>query len=393
MFVSLIGLIGFAALPRECSVPFINKRIIPCTFMPLLWEFHFIDGFLSPLSQSRQPSFASQTTTAFHSPYKQSISQTQLLSVFQNIRFIALRQPDIFTILFPVIGRDTSLSTYATMKYQLIATGAVLAPLAAASDVTISDVISLGKKAGLSGYVGIQEKQAFSDLSPYISWYSDYNPDTPSSGDVKGIGMLWGADGSGCGDEVTDRVNRFNDLISTTTPEIMFGFFEPDCSCPDSSAMTTDQGQAAWNSMLAPLKSKGTVLGSPSMCKQKDEDWLTPFKGNIAEDWDITSVHINKPDMTGVMADIEYYAAKYGKPIWVSEFACVNDQNGFVPCTDQGQINQFINDCVEFFQNNDTVVAYGPSNGNGLGDVWPLTNSDGNLSESGTTYLNAIKGL
>ncbi|KAI7305488.1 hypothetical protein KC315_g14650, partial [Hortaea werneckii] len=45
--------------------------------------------------------------------------------------------------------------------------------------ITANNLTPNGKKAGLSGYVGIQEMQAFSELAPYISWYSDYAPDTP----------------------------------------------------------------------------------------------------------------------------------------------------------------------------------------------------------------------
>lgn len=289
-------------------------------------------------------------------------------------------------------AQDTTTAEASTTAAVKSTQAATSSSTSSDKNMTTSNLSPQGKKAGLSGYVSIQNTDAFDTLAPYISWYSDYTANTPSSGNVTGVGMLWAAAGSGCGSEVTNRVNAFDALVTDSTPEIMFGFYEPDCYCPDSAAMSTSQGQAAWNSMIAPLKSKGTILGSPSMCKQKDETWLTPFKSNIDVEWDVTSVHINKPNITGVKQDIEYYASTYGKPIWVSEFACVNDHDTWSPCTDQTQINQFINDCVAFFEGNDTVVAYGPSNGNGLGKAWPLTNQNGGLSESGTTYLNAIKG-
>jgi hypothetical protein len=53
----------------------------------------------------------------------------------------------------------------------------------------------------------------------------------------------------------------------------------------------------------------------------------------------------------------DHYAS-YGKPIWVTEFACVDDVNGFVPCTDQGEINSFINDIVDLFESDSRVAAY-----------------------------------
>jgi hypothetical protein len=250
-----------------------------------------------------------------------------------------------------------------------------------------------GKKAGLSGYVGINTKSAFAQFAPYISWYSDYTATTPDSNGVKGVGMLWGGNGSPCGSEVVQRLEAFTSLISTTTPSIMFGFYEPDCNCPDSAEMSTAEAASDWDTMVAPLKLKGTILGSPSMCKQYNEDFLTPFQKAISNDWDVTSIHINKPSLDEVKKDVEYYASTYGKPIWVSEFACVNDNPSWEPCTDQTQINNFIQEVVQYFESNSDVIAYGPSNGNGLGNVWPLTDSNGDLTESGQTYLNAIKNV
>ena len=263
-----------------------------------------------------------------------------------------------------------------------------------AKAISLSDLSPHGKKAGLSGYVGIQNTSAFKNFAPYISWYSDYTPNTPKSHGVEGIGMLWGASGSPCGSTVTNRLDTFKNMIAKGKhPEIMFGFYEPDCYCPDSSDMSTSAGASDWNNLIAPLAKKGTILGSPSMCKQYDEDWLTPFKESINVHWDVTAVHINKPNVSEAKMDIEYYWSTYKKPIWVAEFACVHDQPSWEPCTDQGEIDTFIKDVVKYFEGNEHVVAYGPSNGAGLKDVWPLTDSNGDITHSGKTYLHAIKGL
>ena len=251
-----------------------------------------------------------------------------------------------------------------------------------------------GKKAGLSGYVGIQNTPAFHTLTPHISYYSDYTPNTPSSHGVKGIGMLWGASGSACSSVYTDRLQTFKSMIARgDVPDVMLGFYEPDCSCPYSSQMSVASAAHDWNKLLAPLAKKGTLLGSPSMCKQYDEDFLTPFKSQISSGWEVTSIHINKPNVSEAKKDVEYYVHKYKKPVWVSEFACVHDQPSWEPCTDQGEIDGFIRDVVAYFEANGNVVAYGPSNGAGLGDVWPLTGSNGALTASGRTYLNTIRGL
>ena len=265
---------------------------------------------------------------------------------------------------------------------------------AAPTGISLTSLSPNGKKAGLSGYVGIQDTSAFSSFAPYVSWFSDYTPNTPTSQGVMGVGMLWGAQGSSCGGTETDRLDTFNSMTSKgDKPDIMFGFYEPDCYCPDSSDMSTSAGASDWNNLLAPLGNEGTILGSPSMCKQYDEDWLTPFNESISRTWDVTALHINKPNLTEAKMDVEYYSSTYGKPLWIAEFACVHDQPSWEPCTDQGEIDTFINDVVPYFQNHPNVVAYGPSNGAGLGNTWPFTDSNGDLTASGTTYLNAVKNL
>lgn len=261
------------------------------------------------------------------------------------------------------------------------------------SSISESNLTPNGKKAGLAGYIGVQNKQAFKDLSPYISWYSDYTATTPSTSGVQGIGMLWGGSGSTCA-VTSERLTAFEDMVAAgEVPDIMFSFYEPDCNCPDSAQMTCDQAANAWDTEIASLAKNSTVLGSPSVCKQLDEDFLTPFKKAVKTDWDVTSVHINKPDLAGVKKVVEYFWTTYQKPIWVTEFACVHDQPSWQPCTDQGEIDQLIRDAVSYFEGNENVVAYGPSNGNGLGDTWPLTDGNGELTASGKTYLAAIKSL
>ncbi|KAK0827227.1 hypothetical protein LTR03_016947 [Friedmanniomyces endolithicus] len=293
------------------------------------------------------------------------------------------------------VAAYSSSSAAAPSGYAASSSAASSAAAPSGSGVSASNLTPNGKKAGLSGYIGIQNTQSFSDMAPHISWYSDYTPNTPDEQGVTGIGMLWGADGSPCGSDMTTRLATYEQMMANNTiPSIMFGFYEPDCTCTMSSDMSTSDAATQWESLIAPLAAKGTVLGSPSMCKQYDEDFLTPFKSAIQTDWDVTSIHINKPNVTEAQKDVEYYVQTYGKKVWVSEFACVNDQPSWSPCTDQTQIDTFINDVVSYFEGSSDVVAYGPSNGAGLGDAWPLTDSTtGELTATGTTYVNAIKGL
>ena len=123
--------------------------------------------------------------------------------------------------------------------------------------------ITRGIKAGLSGYQGIQNKKAFQQLAGSISWYSDYQPDTPEAQGVAGVPMLWG-DSTSCGSIGSGRMSAFNTAVASKAPKIMFGFYEPDCSCSSSSDMTVSDGVSSWNQYIAPLGDKNTILGSPS---------------------------------------------------------------------------------------------------------------------------------
>jgi hypothetical protein len=59
----------------------------------------------------------------------------------------------------------------------------------------------------------------------------------------------------------------------------------------------------------------------------------------------------------------DHYWNTYGKPMWITEFACVDDSTGFVPCTDQNEINSFIWTAVQMFESDSRVAGYAYSNG------------------------------
>jgi len=237
-----------------------------------------------------------------------------------------------------------------------------------------------GKKAGTSS------GDFYSTLEPHLGWWYDWTPNPAWNGSPIPVPMLWGGGNADSTD--ASRLAAFKKI--TNAPQYMLGFEEPDCASGGGSAGTSvSDGVQVWEQYIAPFKAKGTKLGSPSMCKQAAETWLKQFSEQITTDWDFTAIHVNKNNMDGVKADLDHYS-QYGKPIWVTEFACVDDVNGFTPCSDQGEIDSFINDIVALFESDGRVAAYAFSNGEGLGPTWPMTSPGGGFSESGKTYLNAI---
>jgi len=100
------------------------------------------------------------------------------------------------------VAAYSSSSAAAPSSYAASSSAASSTAAPSGSGVSASNLTPNGKKAGLSGYIGIQNTQSFSDMAPHISWYSDYTPNTPDEQGVTGIGMLWGADGSPCGSDM-----------------------------------------------------------------------------------------------------------------------------------------------------------------------------------------------
>ncbi|KIS02533.1 hypothetical protein L804_00804 [Cryptococcus deuterogattii 2001/935-1] len=272
---------------------------------------------------------------------------------------------------------SSSSVTSSTSVASAAATSSAAATASSSSNSTGSYTPN-GIKAGVSG------DDPLSFLQGHIGWYYGNG----SASGASPANMLWGAGTVDSTD--ASRLAAFKAL--TSTPEYIIGFEEPDCSTPGSSNIAVADAASLWDSTIAPWKAKGSTLISPSMCHQAAEQytqWLAGFSGQISTSWDITNLHINKNSMDGVKADIDYYYTTYGKPIWVTEFACVDDSTGFVPCTDQSEINTFINDIVDLFESDDRIQAYAYSTGEGLSSQWDMI-SNGALTESGQTYLSAI---
>ncbi|BGP50687.1 phosphatidylserine decarboxylase [Rhodotorula kratochvilovae] len=190
--------------------------------------------------------------------------------------------------------------------------------------------------------------------------------------------MLWGAGTVDATDAA--RLAAFRTL--SAAPTYVLGFNEPDLSNSDASAgMDVKEAAALWEELVAPWQAKGSLLGSPAMGMQAGETWLTPFKQAISTQWDFTAIHVYQNTTEDVQNVIDYYADKYGKPIWITEWGMVDTSTGFTPITSQDAINAYVAACVDLFEADERIAAYAAIvAGSGLGDVWPLADQEGNLS-------------
>ena len=75
------------------------------------------------------------------------------------------------------------------------------------------------------------------------------------------------------------RLKQFQRLSSSSSnkrhPKYILGHEEPDCtSGGGSSGMGVDEGVREWERLIAPLKGRGTKIGSPSMCSKCGIEYL-----------------------------------------------------------------------------------------------------------------------
>ncbi|KAG6865179.1 hypothetical protein C0991_004622 [Blastosporella zonata] len=276
------------------------------------------------------------------------------------------------------VSRGPALSTATTLALECEADDTEEPTTSASEDPVTSEILTSsetalptklskpsltpnGNKAGIAG------GDAYTFFQDHIGWWYDWcdyfssgktlfldltlekpnhrTPHPSKSGKPIGVPMLWGA---GTADPVdAARLAAFKQI--TSPPPYVLAYEEPDCPPGSGSAgMSVSSGVSGWERLIVPLGRKGSLMGSPSMCKQADETWLAQFGSQISTQWDFTAVHINKNNIAGVKKDIvsptplmhnrwalsvkqEHYWNTYKKPIWVTEFACVNGQSLTLP--------------------------------------------------------------
>lgn len=119
-----------------------------------------------------------------------------------------------------------------------------------------------GMKAGVAG------GDAYNILRDHIGWWYDWSANPSKPGRPIAVPMLWGSGHADATD--AKRLKQFQRLSSSSSrPQYVLGYEEPDCkSGGGSSGMSVDQGVKEWEALIAPLKRRGTKIGSPSMCSE-----------------------------------------------------------------------------------------------------------------------------
>ncbi len=189
--------------------------------------------------------------------------------------------------------------------------------------------VSAAKGVGAWKFPGANQALADSGVSWYYTWGP--NPDgLAPPANVQFVPMIWGA---------TD-VNSAELSQVAQAGNILLGFNEPDN--PVQSKMTVAQALSLWPRLMA----TGMTLGSPAVARSADVpgSWLSQFmSGARARKYrvDFITAHWYGAnfDTTAAVSGLESYLkgiyARYGLPIWLTEFALGNEASNDYPTDSQ----------------------------------------------------------
>nr|WP_269330061.1 glycoside hydrolase family protein [Kineosporia babensis] len=222
-----------------------------------------------------------------------------------------------------------------------------------------------------------------------VSWFYNWAPDpqdVKAPAGVDFVPMIWGA----------DAVNASTLATAKKHGNTLLGFNEPDLA--EQSNLSVERALELWPQ----LEGTGLRLGSPAVAWGADQDgqWLEKFMQG-AEDKnyrvDFITLHWYGSDFNPKNATqhlktyVEATHAKYGKPIWLTEYSLMNFGGGpkFASPADQAE---FVRLSTKMLEELDYVERYSwfafPTSKNGQ-DETGLYRPGGALTEPGKAYRAA----
>jgi len=148
------------------------------------------------------------------------------------------------------------------------------------------------------------------NASWYYSWGSAYTVTTNPAF----VPMVWSANALLHKDALGDVARQ----LPATRTQHLLAFNEPDH--PDQAGMTVDEAIRLWPH----LQSTGLRLGSPATVGVRSP-WLDQFmtrarQANLRVDF-MTMHSYTAPNPESFLAKVWYLHHRYGRPVWVTEFA------------------------------------------------------------------------
>ncbi|MDX3659188.1 sigma-70 family RNA polymerase sigma factor [Streptomyces sp. ID05-26A] len=196
--------------------------------------------------------------------------------------------------------------------------------------------VTASVKKGVSTWNFTGVGKALTDVR--AGWYYNWaaQPDgIPTPPNVEFVPMIWGT-------KFTDDATLAK---AKANGKVLLGFNEPDF--PDQANMTPEQALDLWPK----LQATGLRLGSPAVAHSGDKPggWLDRFMTGAAQRGlrvDFIAVHWYGSDFSdAAVGHLRNYLAavhaRYGKPIWLTEYALIDFSGGSARFPTQAQLAAF----------------------------------------------------
>ncbi|KAF8704688.1 Glycosyl hydrolase catalytic core, partial [Rhizoctonia solani] len=246
-----------------------------------------------------------------------------------------------------------------------------------------------GSKAGL-GWGGGGEISQFE--AGKVSWYYTWSPTSwvQPPPNLEFVPMLWGGkDASTFAKAVTP------DSIAANGWTHILGMNEPQ----EESQSNMSPGDAAnmWKTYLEPLRAKNPNLrlGSPAPSSRPNGiQWIHDFIGNCNVNGgctvDFIALHYYGVNSTQFIQHINDYHNAFQRPIWVTEWACQDFNNG--PQCSYNQIVEFLDETQTYMDNTDWIERYawfGAMAKTPINKDTGLMDSSGEITDLGKQYMGS----
>ncbi|KAJ7497598.1 glycoside hydrolase [Mycena latifolia] len=243
-------------------------------------------------------------------------------------------------------------------------------------------------KAGVAGGGDWSTDMGQFTTTGKISWYytwSVFSQDT----DLEFVPMLWGQKQV---DQWTDASTGINATIAAKKPTAILGMNEPQE--PGQSNLTPQEGADMWKTYIEPLRAQGLRLGSPAPSSAPSgktwiQDFLTACNGGCTVDF--IALHYYDVNATKFIEYLTDFHDTFQRPIWVSEWACQNFNNG--PQCTLPETAEFLDQTQAFMDAQDWVERYAwfgiMRDLQGVNGNDAMMDSNGKITDLGKQYIGA----
>ncbi|KAF9263579.1 glycoside hydrolase, partial [Marasmius fiardii PR-910] len=174
-----------------------------------------------------------------------------------------------------------------------------------------------------------------------------WSPFTPTDlHGYKPAPMLWGE----------NQIDDFHANVKQGSADHILGFNEPEMD--GQSNLTPQHAADLWKQHIQPYAGQGFKLVSPAVTSApQSKPWLSDFfKACDDCTFDAVAVHYYDTSPEGLINYITDFHNTFNKPIWLTEYACQNFNNG--PQCSPDDVTTFMKKVKTFAENTDWVQQY-----------------------------------